>query len=185
MPLADWQICQAVDSVSLLTPFASIKQGSPSYGLQPFGYDIRLGRRFVFLDHPIPPQGYVSPNNKDPEQAANLRVVEAEESLLLLPGEFVLAHSVEYFRMPSWLTGEVKDKSTYARLGIAIQNTVIEAGWCGQLTLELSNHGPLPVALLCGLGIAQILFEGSPHVTAERPYDGKYQYQTGVTPSKA
>ena len=88
--------------------------------------------------------------------------------------------------MPNNITGLVKDKSTYARLGIAVQNTVIEAGWEGYLTLEITNHSRFIVELQVGGGIAQIIFfKGS---ECEKPYNksGKYQGQEAKPiPSKA
>ena len=98
------------------------------------------------------------------------------EEKLLSPGEFLLASTIERFRMPGDIVGIVHDKSTWARRGIAVQNTVIEPGWEGWLTLELTNHGPEPLLLKRGMGIAQILFHRLDEPTV-RPYEGKYQAQ--------
>ena len=67
--------------------------------------------------------------------------VRIAEDVTLEPGGFALASTVEKFNMPADMLGIVHDKSTWARLGLALQNTVIEPGWRGFLTLELSNHG--------------------------------------------
>ena len=98
---------------------------------------------------------------------------------------FVLAHTVEWLKMPADVTGIIHDKSTYARLGCALQNTVIEAGWEGQITLEITNHNARPVVLRAGCGIAQIVFHRG--VPCRSPYSarsGKYQGQSGVTPPR-
>ena len=92
------------------------------------------------------------------------------------PGEFLLAATVEYFEMPYDLVAIVHDKSTLARQGLSVFNTVIEAGWCGYLTLELVNHGPEPITIYSGQGIAQVVFHVLDMPT-ERPYSGKYQDQ--------
>lgn len=92
------------------------------------------------------------------------------------PGEFLLASAAEHFSMPDDLLGVVHDKSSWARLGLACQNTVIEPGWNGYLTLELTNHTTNPLYLPKGVGICQVIF----HVLDEatyHPYDGKYQDQ--------
>lgn len=93
------------------------------------------------------------------------------------PGGFVLASTIERFHMPVNVIAEVKDKSSWARRGIAVQNTVIEPGWRGWLTLEISNHGDSLIRIERGMPIAQIIF----HVIDEAvdfPYDaGKYQDQ--------
>lgn len=94
----------------------------------------------------------------------------------LWPGDFILASTIERFRMPLDLTGIVHDKSTWARRGLAVQNTVIEPGWEGWLTLELTNHGRQPLKIQREVGIAQILFHLMDEPT-QLPYEGKYQAQ--------
>jgi dCTP deaminase len=84
--------------------------------------------------------------------------------------------------MPDDVIAICVGKSTYARLGLFVNITPLEAGWRGQLTIELTNSASLPVRVYAGMGIAQLLFfEGErPKVTyADRK--GKYQDQTGVT----
>lgn len=78
--------------------------------------------------------------------------------------------------MPDDLVGRVCDKSTLARLGIAVQNTIIEPGWLGYLTLEITNHSKATVFINEGQPIAQIMFEMLDFPTMQ-PYDGKYQDQ--------
>lgn len=98
------------------------------------------------------------------------------EVVLLEPGEFLLASTIEKFHIPYDIVGIVHDKSTWARRGIAVQNTVIEPGWSGWLTLEITNHGPKAVKLMRGMGIAQVVFHLLDQPT-EFPYSGKYQAQ--------
>jgi dCTP deaminase len=87
---------------------------------------------------------------------------------------FTLASAIEEFDMPQDLVGIVHDKSTWARRGLSVFNTVIEPGWRGFLTLELVYHGTIPLHIPAGAGIAQVLF----HQTARRgAYEGKYQDQ--------
>ena len=106
------------------------------------------------------------------------------------PGSFTLVSAAERFVMPNNIVGVVHDKSSLARKGLAVQNTVIEPGWRGFLTMEVSNHSakywfdPLlrlfgfrcGIVLSKGDAIAQVLF----HFTdkpVEKPYEGKYQDQ--------
>jgi dCTP deaminase len=102
--------------------------------------------------------------------------VRIAETVLIEPHGAVLASTVERFEMPNDLLGRVADKSTWARRFIAVQNTIIEPGWCGYLTLELSNHGSAPVPIFGGSPIAQIILELLDQPT-EAPYAGKYQNQ--------
>ena len=86
---------------------------------------------------------------------------------------FLLGSSVEHFKMPNDVVGLVKDKSTWARQGLSVFNTVIEPGWEGHLTLELFfANGAVDIAP--GSPIAQVLFFRTGHTTG---YDGKYQNQ--------
>lgn len=89
---------------------------------------------------------------------------------------FSLASTVEQFTMPNDLLGIVHDKSTWARRGLAVQNTVIEPGWRGYLTLELTFHAYGDLYIPVGAGIAQIIFHRLEEPTT-LPYDGKYQDQ--------
>ena len=87
---------------------------------------------------------------------------------------FVLAHAMEEFDMPDDLVGIVHDKSTWARKGLSVFNTVIEPGWKGFLTLELVYHGEGPLTIPAGAGIAQVIFH---ELSEKSSYDGKYQNQ--------
>lgn len=102
--------------------------------------------------------------------------VRIAETFQLAPGAAKLASTLERFEMPRDVLGEVKDKSTWARTFLAIQNTVIEPGWRGFLTLELTNHGPRHIDFVYGMPIAQIVFSLLDHAT-DAPYSGKYQDQ--------
>jgi dCTP deaminase len=102
--------------------------------------------------------------------------VRIRERVVLRPGDFALASTVERFTMPTDLIARVADKSSWARKGLTVQNTVIEPGWEGFLTLELANHGPNTLMIEAGSPIAQIIFELLDEPT-EQPYAGKYQHQ--------
>jgi len=101
--------------------------------------------------------------------------VRIKQDLWLHPlRKFRLASTVEYFTMPNNLVGVVHDKSTWARRGLSVFNTVIEPGWYGWLTLELVYHGWKPLHIPAGAGIAQVIF----HETSDKAwYTGKYQDQ--------
>ncbi len=106
------------------------------------------------------------------EAGYDLRIAEA---VTLHPlKRFSLAFASEPFAMPRDLVGVVHDKSTWARRGLSVFNTVIEPGWHGFLTLELVYHGWGILRIPAGAGIAQVLF----HRTTEgAAYAGKYQGQ--------
>ena len=86
--------------------------------------------------------------------------------------------------MPADVIAFVHDKSTWARRGLAAQNTVIEPGWSGFLTLELTNHGHETLSLRAGMPIAQVVFHRLMEPT-DAPYSGRYQDQAeGPQPAR-
>jgi dCTP deaminase len=103
--------------------------------------------------------------------------VRLRQSMWLFPFWGRLASTVEVFNMPTDLIAEVKDKSSNARLFVLVQNTLIDPGFRGGLTLELTRFKPWPVFLKAGTPIAQIKFTLLVEPT-ERPYVGKYLDQS-------
>jgi len=137
-----------------------VTNGDVSYGLGEAGYDIRIKQEIRF-----------SPSS---EGHCIVRVWLDEENHSTAIGRFTLASAIEEFDMPSNVVGIVHDKSTWARRGLSVFNTVIEPGWKGFLTLELVYHGQSELIIPAGSGIAQVVF----HETACRAqYNGKYQNQ--------
>lgn len=110
--------------------------------------------------------------------------VRVQEEVILNPGDFSLASTVEKFWMPLNMLGVVHDKSTWARMGLCVQNTVIEPGWRGFLTLELTNHSKQPILIHRGMPICQVIFHILDEPT-DTPYSGKYQNQeAGPQPAR-
>ncbi len=165
-------------AVMMIRPYVyeKTKVGLLSYGPSSFGYDIRLGDHIVM---------YSGPEDEvwDPTIISS-KVIPSEffpliDGYVLHPGEFVLGTSRETFHMPGDISGVVRDKSTLARMGLAVQNTVLEPGWYGELTIEVNNHGPNKIFLTAGMPIAQVQFFRGNH--PKHSYDGRYNGQKGAT----
>ena len=105
--------------------------------------------------------------------------IRIKQAITLHPFKrFALASSIERFQMPTDLVGIVHDKSTWARRGLSVFNTVIEPDWSGWLTLELIYHGWRPIRIPAGAGIAQVLFH---QIANPASYgSGKYQNQPNM-----
>lgn len=163
----------------MITPFVDrqVKEGVISYGLSSYGYDMRVAdeyRIFTNLNSVV----------VDPKAIRAESMVEYRgDTCIIPPNSFCLARSVEYFRIPENVTGLCVGKSTYARCGIVVNITPLEAGWEGHLTIEISNTTPLPAKIYSFEGIAQILFfEGDEAcLVSYAARHGKYQGQTGIT----
>lgn len=102
--------------------------------------------------------------------------VRIKQALHLAPGEFALASTIERFAMPNDVLATVMDKSTWARRGLSLFNTVIEPGWEGWLTLELVNQSRYWMKIEAGSPIAQVIFQRLDRRTCQ-PYAGKFQMQ--------
>lgn len=133
-----------------------INRHGVSHGLGEAGYDIRIKQRIEFSYH---------------DERRIIMVDDVAQD----GGRFVLASAIEEFHMPDNLVGIVHDKSTWARKGLSVFNTVIEPGFRGGLTLELVFHGSEELIIPAGAGIAQVVF----HKTSDSAtYNGKYQFQS-------
>lgn len=151
-----------------------------SYGLASYGYDFRLGRRFKVFD----PQGV---GLMDPKDLALTHFRDFEGDICdIPPNSFILAQTVEYFRIPRDVITICTGKSTYARCGVYINVTPFEPEWEGHATIAVSNSTPIPARIYAGEGIGQIIFLGAEEVCAVSYADkrGKYQAQKEITVAK-
>lgn len=154
----------------------------PSYGLSSCGYDVRLQPVFRLFTRPN--DGRVI-DVLDFSEEEITDVVEAD-TVVLPPGGFLLAVTVEKFNMPKHIAATCVGKSTWARCGAIVNVTPLEPGWSGELVIEITNGTNLPLKIYSGVGIAQLVFHelsSIPSVTyADR--SGKYQKQEGITSAK-
>ena len=110
-----------------------------------------------------------------------------EKPFALQPHEFVLAETLEEFRLPDCIAGQLALKSSRAREGIEhLLAGYIDPGYCGRLTLELQNARMMhPVALWPGMRIAQIVFHRMSMLPAKAySQTGRYQGDKAVQGSK-
>jgi len=162
----------------MIDPFCDglVCEGKVSYGLSSYGYDIRIADEFKIFTNVY--TAVVDPKNFDTKSFVDYK----GEFCIVPPNSFALARSVEYFKIPRNTLGLCIGKSTYARCGIVVNITPLEAGWEGHLTIEISNTTPLPAKVYSNEGIAQLLFFESDQQceTTYADRKGKYQSQTGV-----
>ncbi|NPA13507.1 MAG: dCTP deaminase [Aquificae bacterium] len=151
------------------------------YQIQPSSVDLRLGRDFLVYSPDIPVIDV-----KDNQIQSKLKKIEVspEEGFLIQPKQFVLATTVEYIKLPDYLTAFVEGRSSLGRLGLFIENAGwVDAGFEGTITLEFYNANSTPLKIYPDMRICQLVFAqmDSP---AEKPYRGKYQGQRGTTASR-
>ena len=145
--------------------------------IQPASVDIRLGNMFSIIEDL--PRGVI-----DLENEIQYRTMETD-TYVLLPGQFVLATTMEYIELPDNLTAFVEGRSSLGRMGLFIQNAGwVDPGFRGEITLELFNANRCAIELKAGRRVGQLVFAEMDDA-ALHPYRGKYQGQTGVTGSRA
>jgi len=177
--LSDRWIKKMALEKEMIKPFIpEQKRGkSISYGLSSFGYDARVSDEFkIFTDVD---SAIVDPKNFK----SNSFVSRKDSTCVIPPNSFVLASTVEYFKIPKDILVICLGKSTYARCGIIVNVTPLEPGWEGHVTLEFSNTTPLPAKIYANEGAAQFVFlkgNEEPSITYEKR-KGKYMKQMGVT----
>ena len=155
--------------------------------LQPSSVDVRVDRYFrVFHNARYP---YIDVR-QPMEGLTELVEVGPDERFILHPGEFVLGQTLEHVTLPDDLVARLEGKSSLGRLGLLIHSTAgfVDAGFSGNLTLELSNVANLPITIYHGMPIGQLSFmrmDGPvEHPYGSRDTSNKYQGQTEPTPSR-
>lgn len=144
--------------------------------IQPASVDIRLGNTFSIVED-------LSTGVISLENAAGYKTIQTD-TYILLPGQFVLATTMEYFELPANLTAFVEGRSSLGRLGLFIQNAGwVDPGFKGEITLELFNANRCAIELKAGRRVGQLVFAEMDD-TAQNPYNGKYQGQRGATGSR-
>ena len=155
--------------------------------IQPSSVDLHIDRFFrVFRNHTM---AHIDVK-QNLEDLTELVEIEEDDVFILHPGEFVLGSTLERVALPTDLVARLEGKSSLGRLGLLIHSTAgfVDAGWDGQLTLELSNVATLPITLYPNMKIGQISFIQMT-TPADNPYGSgavgsKYQGQRGPIPSR-
>ncbi len=170
MILSDKTIKRMLDEKSLIIEPCAAEQ------IQPASVDIRLGSTFSVVDDT--PSGIITLNNE-----IKYRTITTD-TYLIMPGQFVLATTMEYFELPDDLTAFVEGRSSLGRMGLFIQNAGwVDPGFKGEITLELFNANRCAIELRSGRRVGQLVFAQMDEA-ALNPYRGKYQGQRGATGSK-
>ncbi|MDQ2699901.1 MAG: dCTP deaminase, partial [Actinomycetota bacterium] len=136
--------------------------------IQPSSIDVRVDRKFrVFHNARYP---YIDVR-QPMEDLTTLVDTGPEEPFILHPGEFVLGQTLERVSLPNDLVARLEGKSSLGRLGLLIHSTAgfVDAGFSGNLTLELSNVANLPITIYHGMPIGQLSF-----MRMDRPVEDAY-----------
>ncbi len=177
--MPDSWIREMAQTNAMIEPFVESqkREGVISFGLSSYGYDARVSDEFKVFTN-------VDSAVVDPKSFSSQSFVNRQGPVCIIPpNSFVLARTVEYFRIPRDVLVICLGKSTYARCGIIVNVTPLEPEWEGHVTLEFSNTTPLPAKVYANEGACQFLFlkgEGRCE-TSYKDRAGKYMGQKGVT----
>lgn len=155
--------------------------------------DVRLGYDFRVFKHRKQP--FVDPfNPKTTDGMTELVTITKKEPYAIHPNEFVLGTTLEWVEWDDNLAARIEGRSSLGRLGLVIHSTAshIDAGWRGNITLELRNIGMVPILLYPKMRIGQLIFEplSSPaevpyHKKASAKYSGqKSAVESGISKEK-
>lgn len=126
------------------------------------GVDFRLGINFLISSIGRNPLMVASLNSefgtpKDFKNFFQETRRQLGETIVLYPGQTVLATSLEYIKLPDNLLLTLYMRSSYSRLGLTI-STIAQPGYCGCLSMELTNNNHSPINLTVGARIMQGIF---------------------------
>ncbi len=170
MILSDKTLMKMLDEHTLVVNPIEIEQ------IQPASIDIRIGNTYSIVEDS--PSGIIHLDDE-----ITYKRITADK-YILLPGQFVLATTMEFVELPDNLTAFVEGRSSLGRLGLFIQNAGwVDPGFKGEITLELFNANRCAIELNAGRRIGQLVFAQLDD-QALNPYRGKYQGQRGATGSK-
>ncbi|MBP7793282.1 MAG: dCTP deaminase [Candidatus Goldbacteria bacterium] len=166
----------------MIEPFekSQVGKGVISFGVSSYGYDMRIADEFKIFD-----KGKTKIADPKNFSDSHFREFNGKECIIP-PNSYVLAKSVEYFRIPRNILTITSGKSTYARSGIFVNVTPFEPEWEGYVTISIANLTPVPAKIYAFEGIAQVIFlkADKPCMISYADKKGKYQAQKKITTAK-
>lgn len=181
MLLSDWTIAELAANDDLIVPFHSEQ-------LQPCSYDVVLDNLiFTMADAETEGIRAIDARSKDLFGIEYLADVIPQNGYCIEPDGFVLANTKEFVNIPDKIAARFEGKSSLGRLGLTTHVTAgfVDAGFSGQITLEIKNETKYPIYIYEGMKIGQLCFFELDK-EARRPYGSEglgshYQGQTGPT----
>lgn len=156
--------------------------------VQPASVDLRLGHEFkLFMPSRRP---FIDPTNHIDDYSSTENIIKKNDYLTIHPGQFILGATLERIEFANNIVARLDGRSSLGRLGVMIHATAgtVSPGWKGQLVLEISNLGTLPIALYPGMRVCQISFSylTTPvdNAYGSKVLKSKYQNQMGAMGSR-
>jgi len=103
------------------------------------------------------------------------------ESFTFYPHQMVLCSTLEFIKLPNDLFVTLSPRSSYSRLGFSLA-TIVQPGYCGCISVELTNTSNVPVTVRTGSSLLQARFFKLPHDVDYFPNNKKRKYFCQVRP---
>jgi dCTP deaminase len=184
--LVDHQIKSALRTEEILVvPIMCLEEQLGAASL-----DVRLGTSFeIYHRNKFGIIDFVDPKHRE-QMGGESEIIDLDflDSISLTPGQFILAHTMEYIELSETIAAEIEGRSSFARLGVEVHMTAgfIDPGFSGAITLEIHNSGAMPIVLYPGLRIAQLRFArvDAPEKSYSRRHSSKYKGLLAHKPSR-
>jgi len=144
------------------------------------GLDLTISEIYA-IENPDYDNIYVDIYNQDPNRFR--KETCNTNSIIIKPHEFILFSTKEIIELPSDIVGFCAIRSTIARSGLFSPSTIIDAGFCGSLTIEVYNASNKHIILHPGDRFLHVILSYT-KTPCDAPYRGLYQNQKIVTPPK-
>ena len=156
------QILERIKSGSII-----IEPSLDEFQVQAHAIDLRLGYTFL-----IPKQWHMTSKGREAlsfdymnqkEDVQNFEVIELEKGQMfeLLPGEHVLASTLETITWPDDVMSVLYPRSSTNRRGLSVDLTgIVDTGYSGQLIIPIRNNTQTQsIAIYPGERFCQVTFE--------------------------
>jgi dCTP deaminase len=147
---------------------------NPAESIGSSAIDVRLGTEFILFKKETFQSLDVTSASSIGEgiRYRNRIIRKIREPFILHPRQLVIGSTMEYIQVPEGLMAYVIGKSTWGRTGLIIATaTKVDPGFKGCITLEIVNEGEVPLVLVPGLPIAQLVFHPTSNSSS---YEGVY-----------
>ncbi|MBI4575860.1 MAG: dCTP deaminase [Planctomycetes bacterium] len=141
----------------------------------PASVDLHLGDKF-YVFRKVHQVFHVT-EEADYHQITDQVVVRPGDEILIMPQETILGITRERITLPEDLCGWLQGRSRFARLGLLVHIAApfMHPGISNHQCLEMSNCGPVPLAVKPDLPICQFVFQ---RTVGRARYDGRFRDQT-------
>ena len=143
------------------------------------GVDLRLDDQIGRHNEKMPKGFILDPTNQAHIDKA-FKIETGLKEIILNARSQVLLSTKEYVKLPNDMMGFVELRSTWARHGLALPPTIIDAGFEGNVTLEVLNNAPYAIKLKPGVRFAHVIFAATMNQVTNAYKGTVYQGQKGV-----